>query len=101
MKVKGGEITAVTHSPSGQMVAHVRADDGYEFLMPFGMPCSIADIQRGVEQELSSVDFAKSHAASLHAQIVAVTDQKVVPIQKLTWYHKLWVVVSWYFRRSK
>jgi hypothetical protein len=95
MKVKGGEITAISHSPSGQMVAHVQSDDGkHQFLMPFGMPVSLPDIVRGVESELASVDFAKAHALSLHRQL-----GKPVPAPKPK--PSLWVILSWYFRRKK
>lgn len=113
MKVKGGDISQISTSPSGQVVAHVVADDGRKFMLPFGMPVDMARIVKGVEDELSSHDFVKAHAARLHAQLGGSSNGRMpdldsghvgsspTPPAKISRTRRLWIILSWYFRRKK
>lgn len=95
MIIKGGKITEISHSPSGQVVAHVYSDStGRQFLMPFGLPISLPDIIKRVEDELYSSDFVKQHA--IHLNTLLVPEPQLLP-----WYRKTWMALSWYFWRSK
>lgn len=97
MNVKGGVIDKIGNSPSGQVVAHCMADDGRQFLLPFGLPIDLPAIIKAVEENIASHEFVKGHAVRLHKQL----SPEKHPNPSLPWYRKTWFALSWYFRRKK
>lgn len=94
MKIKGATIYKISHSPSGQIVAHVKVDLGREFIMPFGQDATLQYIADAVEKEVDSVDSVKIRAEQLHQELG-------LPAIELKPSSKTWLALTWYFRRKK
>lgn len=70
MRLKNCEITKIDHSPSGQIVAHVKTDAGHEFLMPFGADTDkLQHIYDTVAAYVDTKYAVAAHAAQLDLQM--------------------------------